>query len=80
MVIEASTIKPMIVFRPYESNITILRPKSFQETIGGENSRYLVTVGKGYRDLMKRFVSSLDGVETSIPDVAILWSANYYNL
>lgn len=78
MVVEADLLKPMIVFRPYESNITILVPKIFKSNGESEDAGYLVTIGSGYRDLMKRYVSSLDEVERD--DVAILWSANYCNM
>lgn len=86
MVVEASSLKPMIVFRPYESDLTILAPIVIDErgdhaTEDPDESRYLVTIGTGYRDLMKRYVSSLDdlGHLDRKTQVAILWSGNYYN-
>lgn len=84
MVVEADSLKPMIVFRPYESNIKILTPTLIRDNNDKDELRYLVTVGTGYRDLMKRYVNSLDyelpdGTETN-SEVAILWSANYYNI
>lgn len=94
MVIEASTLKPIIVFRPYESDVTLLSPTIIDCDHASDyedlSSRYLVTIGTGYRDLMKRYVSSLSNdygdkgnntsIRTSITDVAILWSASCYNL
>jgi len=80
MVVEADSMKPIIVFRPYESNIRIIAPTLVRESGDDENSRYLVTIGSGYRDLLKRYVNSLDDSETDMSDAAILWSANYYNL
>lgn len=86
MVVEADSLKPMTVFRPYLSAITILAPTLIRENADEESdTKYLITIGSGYRDLMKRYVNSLDSCddqskkETSIVDAAILWSANYYN-
>lgn len=98
IIIEASTLKPTIVFRPYESQITILTPvvpKRGSSTSGladedeqqhddNDGSKYLVTLGSGYRDLLRRYVSSL---ESSLEDrggerqqVASLLAANQWSL
>lgn len=84
MVVEADSLKPMIVFRPYERNMKIITPIVIEDSNDADEARYLVTVGSGYRDLMKRFVNSLDSefpgeTETS-NEVAILWSTNYFNI
>lgn len=80
MVVEADTLKPVIVFRPYEGNITIVTPTVIRENSDNKEPAYLVTIGAGYRDLMKRYLNSLSESEASNNDVAILWSANYHNL
>lgn len=111
MVVEANSLKPIIVFRPYETSITIIEPMIINTTtqqqrrkIGliedqrqpvdadyGEieassvsKASYLVTIGSGYRDLMRRYVNSLNDFDTkSFNDnrqVAILWSGNYEQL
>lgn len=84
MVVEADSLKPMTVFRPYESDIRILVPTIAKErnTYDEQDARYLVTIGSGYRDLMKRYISSMESLEfnpESEVSVAILWSADYYN-
>lgn len=81
MVVEADSLKPVIVFRPYDSDIRIITPTMINDDNPDQDqARYLVSVGKGYRDLMKRYVNSLDDSENNENYVAILWSAKYYNL
>lgn len=76
MVVEADSLKPLTVFRPYEGNITIIAPVLVKEGNEFEEPSYIVTIGAGYRDLMKRYVCTLNDTEASNNDVAILWSAN----
>lgn len=71
IVIEAGTLKPLTVFRPCESQVLILRPSrvSFDRKQTDDQSRgepqHLVAFGRGYRDLMQRFlVSSGAGRQT----------------
>lgn len=70
IVIEASTLKPMTVFRPYESNVIIMvpfipvpnRPRSgqTQQQQAKPKAQHLVALGYGYRDLMKRYLNFLE--------------------
>lgn len=73
MVIEASSLKPMTVFRPYESQLLVLHPFVFnwrhhhhqqQQRAGSQTShqaRHLVALGRGYRDLMRRYLPTATG-------------------
>lgn len=80
MVVEADLLKPIIVFRPYESDVVILKPLTLKKNSNDADIKYLVTIGSGYRDLTTRYVTMLSDSQVSCTeDVAILWSANYYN-
>jgi hypothetical protein len=75
IIIEASSLKPLTVFRPYERSAIILAPQSPLRGGGNQSSgvtpgrhrQNLVAVGYGYRDLMKRYLSRLDDSSIQSP-------------
>lgn len=110
MLVEANTLKPITVFRPFEADVNILVPtmryNNWIDSLsnpdsGIESSRdgnisgvtlldnnnqneikYIVTIGSQYRNVINRYLTSLD-TEQQVSnrmglgcDAAILWSAN----
>ena len=71
VLIEANTLKPIIVFRPFESQANILKPMLAASSAAEaeeqeeadeeqeEQARHLIALGRGYRDLLSRYLSSL---------------------
>ena len=82
IIIEAETLRPITVFRPYSDEVqaiipvqkpmTSLNPKaklgenSEQSTSGQNQSMsYVITIGKGYRALIERYVTNMKGNDNS---------------
>lgn len=55
VVVEASSLRPITVFRPYEEEVRLILPLTSYEK---DNKSLLVaTIGKGYRNLLHRYGS-----------------------
>ena len=86
MVVEASSLRPITVFRPYEDEVRLILPLS---SFGDENKTSLVaTIGKGYRNLLHRYgswphlnknTSSSQGGEKQRNMQVLLWRAGHWN-
>jgi hypothetical protein len=72
VIVEGSTMRPITVFRPYEEEVKAIipfqpqacpnEPMSGSETMSKaesssqSNPKYLITVGKGFRSLVSRYI------------------------
>ena len=83
IIIEAETLRPITVFRPYSDEVqaiipvqkpmTSLNPKAKLERENSEQSNsgqnqcmsYVITIGKGYRALIERYVTNMKGNDNS---------------
>jgi len=52
VVVEASSLRPITVFRPYEDEVRLILPLT-----DGDRSPLIATIGKGYRNLLRRYGS-----------------------
>jgi len=52
VVVEASSLRPITVFRPYEDEVRLILPLT-----EGDRSPLIATIGKGYRNLLRRYGS-----------------------
>ncbi|RWS17099.1 Leucine-rich repeat serine/threonine-protein kinase 1-like protein [Dinothrombium tinctorium] len=93
IVVEASTMRPVTVFRPYEEEIQIIVPfkakNQFEFNVNKvENEemnqkKFILTVGKGFRSLIARYVNMPDeglSLTTQKGSFAILWSTENWNI
>jgi hypothetical protein len=53
VVVEASSLRPITVFRPYEDEVRLILPLS-----DDNESPLIATIGKGYRNLLSRYLST----------------------
>ena len=79
IITEAETMRPITVFRPYSDEVQAIVPvqncfdkkqKKPAETTnaaaGDDNNKtYIVTLGKGYRGLIERYVTSMNNVDAA---------------
>lgn len=54
VVVEASSLRPITVFRPYEDEVRLILPLNSGEK---DKSLLVATIGKGYRNLLQRYGS-----------------------
>lgn len=52
IVVEASSLRPITVFRPYEDEVRLILPLSSNQN---DESLLVATIGKGYRNLLHRY-------------------------
>ena len=86
VVVEASSLRPITVFRPYEDEVRLILPLSSH---GDEDKSPLVaTIGKGYRNLLHRYgswphlnknASTSHGAERQRHMQVLLWRAGHWN-
>lgn len=57
IVAEASSLRPITVFRPYEDEIRVILPLSSYDKEKEKQSLLVATIGKGYRNLLHRYGS-----------------------
>ena len=60
VVVEASSLRPITVFRPYEDEVRLILPLN-----DNAKSPLIATVGKGYRNLLSRYVGGQTLMKTS---------------
>jgi hypothetical protein len=56
-VAEASSLRPITVFRPYEDEVRLILPLSSYDKDKEKQSALVATIGKGYRNLLHRYGS-----------------------
>lgn len=82
VVVEASSLRPITVFRPYEDEVRLILPLNSYDK---DKSLLVATIGKGYRNLLHRYGSwpHLNKSSSSIPNASerqrnmqvLLWRA-----
>lgn len=89
VVVEASSLRPITVFRPYEDEVRLILPLS--SPMKEDKSPLIATVGKGYRNLLQRYgtwphlsktsassTANSGGVERQRSMHVILWRAGHW--
>jgi len=83
IVAEASSLRPITVFRPYEDEVRLILPLSSYEKDKEKQSALVATIGKGYRNLLHRYGSWSHLKSSSAPSMperqrnmqVLLWRA-----
>ena len=82
IITEAETLRPITVFRPFSNEVQAIIPVDIKPGRNKEESKlesYIVTLGKGYRALIKRYVSNMTSLASEDEDhdlsmiYAMLW-------
>lgn len=94
IIVEAATMRPITVFRPYEEEVKAILP--FQRHNRGTQSapvsdcdsqsettttkQFIVTVGKGYRNLLSRYLRFTKEKTVVHQELnAILWTTQHWS-
>ncbi|EFX70096.1 hypothetical protein DAPPUDRAFT_113034 [Daphnia pulex] len=83
IVAEASSLRPITVFRPYEDEVRLILPLSSYDRDKEKQSVLVATIGKGYRNLLHRYGSWSHLKSSSAPSMSerqlnmqvLLWRA-----
>ncbi|KAM3958672.1 LOW QUALITY PROTEIN: leucine-rich repeat kinase [Aphomia sociella] len=79
VVADATTLRPLTVFRPYEEEVRAIVPLRSRGGVAGSGDM-LATFGRGYRPLLQRYApqSSTAGNSTHSGYYCLLWRAHHW--